>query len=352
MKLKRAWVAIVFLACLTAPLPGVLGQAIAEANPGCPVIADSQATMEEVPAGLNVIDCGLIGLEIVHDVGALDMIVQIPFPGERTTLVADGTHALAGGVFAVEVDPAGAVSYPEAGDNAASSSLTDLSLAGLSEEAALLLADGSSAETDPCKDKANRPFGPKWKTKPTWFINQAGRPSNISAADAEGQIRQGKNNVSGANNNCGRADNVNRDADYGGTTTVSPDISSNPSAGTVKCTPNGDSISVVGFGPTPTNILGFNCNRISSTDGDAYRGGDILISNNPNTFVLDGNAVGCVNRYDLQALVTHEFGHFFGLNHVSESKHGTLTMSPKLGACTRAERTLGLGDLLGLESLY
>lgn len=70
------------------------------------------------------------------------------------------------------------------------------------------------------------------------------------------------------------------------------------------------------------------------------------------TFTLTPDALGCVSRCDLQALVTHELGHYFGLRHVSESKHPLMTMSPLLGPCTAAERTLGLGDMLGLESLY
>ena len=51
--------------------------------------------------------------------------------------------------------------------------------------------------------------------------------------------------------------------------------------------------------------------------------------------------------------MTHERGHTFGLNHVAETGHGNLTMSPLInGPCQINERTLGRGDVLGLDRKY
>ena len=61
---------------------------------------------------------------------------------------------------------------------------------------------------------------------------------------------------------------------------------------------------------------------------------------------------GCSNRYGVEAVATHEFGHVFGLGHVSETNHPTLTMSTAAGACSNAPYSLGLGDVRALRSLY
>jgi hypothetical protein len=62
----------------------------------------------------------------------------------------------------------------------------------------------------------------------------------------------------------------------------------------------------------------------------------------------DGNLA----TFDVQAVATHEFGHVAGLDHVTKPGDTCLTMYPNTDPEETQERTLGLGDKLGLDKLY
>lgn len=56
--------------------------------------------------------------------------------------------------------------------------------------------------------------------------------------------------------------------------------------------------------------------------------------------------------FDIQNIVTHEFGHVAGLAHVGAPKDVCLTMYPYADYGEIQKRTLGLGDKLGMQTLY
>ena len=61
---------------------------------------------------------------------------------------------------------------------------------------------------------------------------------------------------------------------------------------------------------------------------------------------------GCTGSWNVRAAATHEFGHVFGLAHVSALLHPHQTMSPFVLPCQSSQSTLGRGDVLGLRTLY
>ena len=148
-------------------------------------------------------------------------------------------------------------------------------------------------------------------------------------------------NITGARNDCGRADNVDAQSLYQGVTRLEP------------CEGEfGDGWNVIGFGHMPADLP----DAIALTCPFAFDNGrmtevDIIINEDVAWALSDEDCRGFEEM--LEATVTHEIGHAFGLGHVSERRHGDLTMSTRSnGACNNEESTLGLGDLLGLEELY
>lgn len=62
---------------------------------------------------------------------------------------------------------------------------------------------------------------------------------------------------------------------------------------------------------------------------------------------------GASNVMDLQAIGTHEMGHTFGMGHTSTASVNTcLTMYPYGNYGQTYQRTLGDGDLIGIDALY
>jgi hypothetical protein len=136
-------------------------------------------------------------------------------------------------------------------------------------------------------------------------------------------------------NDCGRADLVSAMARYVGTTAQSTSCSVM------------DGRNVVGFRGLPDGFAARTCWWYS--DGHIIEV-DIQINSKLRWAT---SLAGCRSQLMLEAVMTHEVGHAFGVGHVDESTHGRLTMSTNLdGLCTNREATLGLGDLLALEALY
>jgi len=71
-----------------------------------------------------------------------------------------------------------------------------------------------------------------------------------------------------------------------------------------------------------------------------------------NTFFAWG-VNGESNKMDLQGIATHEHGHTFGMGHSSTaSQNSCLTMYPYGNYGQTYQRTLGDGDILGIDAIY
>ena len=61
---------------------------------------------------------------------------------------------------------------------------------------------------------------------------------------------------------------------------------------------------------------------------------------------------GSPTTFDVENVLSHEWGHVAGLDHTNAPKDGCLTMYKFAGFGETQKRTLGLGDKLGMNALY
>jgi len=66
------------------------------------------------------------------------------------------------------------------------------------------------------------------------------------------------------------------------------------------------------------------------------------------TWSIDGSS----GTFDVQNIISHEFGHVAGLGHDNPPKSGCLTMYKFASQGETQKQTLGLGDKLGMDALY
>ena len=201
----------------------------------------------------------------------------------------------------------------------------------------------TSQSTSPsaCSDSSYALASAKWTTQYRWYIKTSTTPSGVSSDSAVSALRAGVTNVTRGENDCGIGGDTPASAAYQGSTSSSANITSSAGCGTR------DSRNVVDFGTLPSGYLALTCWWSS---GGSIVEADIRLNKSNYGWVTSTS--GCSNKFMIEAVITHEFGHAFGLNHVSESSHGKLSMSPTIMACQNSESSLGLGDVRGLEAKY
>ncbi len=199
-----------------------------------------------------------------------------------------------------------------------------------------------------CADPAYTNLGYRESSTLRYRFNRLTTPGELTPNAAEDAIRRGGNNIASVRNNCGLADGVPAKFVYEGSTPALADVTAKG-----RCSGN-DSKSVVSFGKLPSGTLAVTCTFYAVRSGyDEVASSDMRINKGSKKWTTKPGARSCRNSYDLQSVATHERGHTFGLGHVAEASHGNLTMSGAInGPCQASERTLGRGDVIGLNRKY
>jgi hypothetical protein len=201
-------------------------------------------------------------------------------------------------------------------------------------------APEAAAATGACSDPAYAFGGGRWRQTLQWYFNSRATPPLLGVPQAEAAMRDATRNITAAQNDCGRRDAVTASHGYRGRAAYDPNV-----VGTV-CL-GADGVNVVGWTALPQPILAGTCNYGLGLE---IVESDVVV--NALTLWYRSKPASCAQQFDLTAVMTHERGHSFGLGHVAESSHPSLTMSTQTGGCDGSASTLGLGDMLGLEALY
>jgi hypothetical protein len=194
-----------------------------------------------------------------------------------------------------------------------------------------------------CTDEAHSLEGFHWNSVYRWHFNAESVPAGLDPDTTLAVIQTAFDNVLSERNDCGRPDTIHAKALYQGDTTQKP------------CTDTPDVQNTISFGELPDatspDAIAYTCPFFGGPDADTRIAvdADIVILKDLPWSLSDKS---CFLQYSLEATITHEVGHVFGLDHVTERDHGELTMSTTLDACDNSGSTLGLGDMLGLEELY
>ena len=196
-----------------------------------------------------------------------------------------------------------------------------------------------------CDDPAFSLEHHKWTTEFKWFFDAGSTPRANNTDSVEARLRSAAHNTSTGHNDCGISPHLGSSAAYQGRTNEAPNVTSR--GGCARRSGH----NVVGFGGLPSPLLADTCIWWRISDQHLLEA-DTRINSNVQWYATDSVPNGCSNSFGIEPVMTHEFGHSFGLAHVNECHHGKLTMSPIIDPCNDSASTLGLGDIKGMQQMY
>ena len=183
-----------------------------------------------------------------------------------------------------------------------------------------------------------------WATALSWHFRASSAPDRYGKKKLARHLKHANGNMRLGRDTCGKPRIDAPAAHYRGRTSAKPNIK--PTSSGVKCG-SFNTRNVVGFGNLPGGLLGWTCYWWGG-NGKMIAADMMLDKTKLLVLHLPKN---CGRKWDMEAVATHEWGHAYGLGHTGPG-HTNLTMPHVIKVCSKAPRTLGLGDWLGMKDLY
>jgi hypothetical protein len=195
-------------------------------------------------------------------------------------------------------------------------------------------AAASPSAPSSCTNKTYTRTGFHWGSRVDWRYNATGQRATGSVT----AIRVGADAWTGALASCGKKVTSTATEQYLGTTTEASAVTATGGCGTSGGT------SVAAWGSLRAGTLAVTC--VWSRSGVA-----VEVDQRYSTGAAWSATTACSGaRFDLRGVATHEWGHAYGLGHTAQNSG--LVMKPASTTCETGQRTLGLGDLMGIDALY
>ncbi|HEV2999426.1 MAG TPA: matrixin family metalloprotease [Solirubrobacteraceae bacterium] len=286
--------------------------------------------------------------DVVSDHGAGAVV---PPPGygvyAETTLASGGAQTLG-----VLTERDGTVIVSGAGSEAVEPLPPVPPLPGLPESPPPPCEDGAYHRMAWTLSDGSRKFA-KWKSVMNWWFNPAGVPADLDRVRARESVRRAARNIVTGRNDCGMPDQITATHTFQGDTSTAAGITRDG-----MCAGAYDSKNVVAFGSLGARseqAVAVACVWVVN-DGGTYLSmvdTDVKVNTDYRWYTDEPPTICLDSRYSVEGVMTHEFGHAYGLDHVDEAEHGNLTMSTNVNmTCGDDQATLGKGDVWGLQALY
>jgi hypothetical protein len=204
---------------------------------------------------------------------------------------------------------------------------------------------GAGSSPPACKDTTFRLEAHRWAKSLGFRVALTHAPRRYHRRTLVRQIKAANVNMRKGRNTCGKPHLRTPVGRYLGHSATRPNIK--VGFGSIMCGAY-NTRNVVGFGNLPAGLLGWTCYWYLNRSGHMGAADIMIDTGHALTTHLPSP---CADRWDFEGIVTHEFGHAYGLAHTG-SGHAHLTMEHAATPCSTYARTLGLGDWLGMKKMY